>query len=145
MSPEELRRNALANLESQYQAPYDAKGMPTAKPSHPPMANQPAFDPFNRPAEAGINETNGADILREPKEAAMKAVGPGNLQQLIDMLVPAEVPIGQNMAAGLVTKPKTAMKDLATQGIKSWDKDAVAKEIGESMNAVPLWKQKLKK
>lgn len=144
MSPEEMRQAALANLESKYQVPYDSNGMPKSKPSHPPMVDQPKFDPFNRPAEQGINETSGTDILREPKEAAMKALGPGSMQQLIDMLVPEELPVG-GLAGGLVMKPKTAMKDLATEGMKRYDKDAMSKAIGESMNATPLWKQKLKK
>lgn len=141
MTPEEMRLAALSNLASQPQSPYD---IPKQEAGHPPMVGQPKFDPFNRPAEQGINETSGLDVLREPKEAVMKAVGPGKIQQLIDMLVPEELPVG-SLAGAAVVKPKTAMKDLATQGMKIWDKDEIAKDIGTSMNSTPLWKQKLKK
>lgn len=131
MTPEEYKRKALEQMS-------------TAK------------NPWDRGQEAGLNEVSGLDLLREPKALAMDAVGPGNVQSLIDMLVPEDLPIPALKGAKLATmgsaaamgviKPKTRAKDLMSAGMHIWDKDKIAAEIADKLGgdkAIPMWKKKL--
>lgn len=93
------------------------------------------------PEEQGLNETNGLDVLREPKDKAMNAVGPGAMQDLINLLVPSELSPGMLAGAGVV-KPKTPMKNVPGAGMGTYNKEAMSKAIGDKLSEVPKWKQK---
>lgn len=123
MTPEEYKRKALEQLAV-------------------------AKDPYDRGVEAPMDELSGLDVLREPKAAAMGAVGPGAVQSLIDLLVPTELGLPALKGIGKagkamksIVKPKTKMKDLPTGGIGTWNKDTAIPEVG----FVPEWKKKAMK
>jgi len=143
MTLEEMKNAALTglgklgpknNVPQEFKDQMAANQAPYAKP-----------DQWNRGEEAGLNETSGLDILREPKASATKALGGADnpMAQLMNMLVPDEVSPSMLSGVGII-KPKTPMNKLTTPTIGTWDKTQISKDIAEKLqDNTPMWKKKL--